>query len=154
MVPASDVEGAGSGQAAPGNSRALQNVEVSINEYLDGSKAANSKKLERQVVKLFQDTISSLSKIDASVEYKQLDDYCLEELPQVLARFFMTVAKENGLMFSSSSLNTYYRALARYLCERDINPVDITTDVRFKKVSRVLGYFCCCVNCSLSINDK
>ena len=77
MVPASDVvEGAGRGQAAS-NSRALQNVEISINEYLDGSKAANSRKLERQVIKLFQDTISSLSKIDASVVYKQLDDYCL-----------------------------------------------------------------------------
>ena len=47
----------------------------------------------------------------------------------------MTVAKENGLMFSSSSLNTYYRALARYLLERETNPNDITTDVRFKKVS-------------------
>lgn len=135
MVPASDIEGAG--QEAS-NSRALQNVEFSINEYLDGSKAANSKKLEKQVVKLLHETINSLSKVDSSVVYKQIDDYSLEELPEVLARFFMTVAKENGQMFSSSSLNTYYRALARYLRERDSNPVDITTDVRFKKVSSVV----------------
>ena len=131
--PVPDVEGAGASET-----RALQNVDISINEYLDGSKAQNSKKLEKQVVKLFHETISSLSKVDSSLEAKQIDEYSIEELPNALARFFMSAAKENGQTFSSSSLNTFYRALARYLRERETNPIDITTDVNFKKVSAVV----------------
>ena len=116
----------------------LQNVGISVSDYLDQSKSENSKKLERQVVKLFHATIEELSKKDQSVVFKQIDDYTLEELPVMLSQFFLSLAKEDGKIHSSSSLMAYFGALARYLRLRENEPVDIKSNVAFRKVLEVV----------------
>ena len=125
------------------------NGNLSVNDYLDANKSANTKKLDNQAIQLFNSTILSLGKkvsdesSHSDMEYKTLDQYSLDSLPEALARFFMVVRRQNGEIHNASSLNSFYRAIVRHLKTRDVNPVDITTDIRFSKVSQVLKTKCC-----------
>lgn len=125
------------------------NNSLTVNEYLDGTKAENSKKLEAQVVKLFNSTMMTLLKKQnedgqstSNMEFKKLELYDLESLPQALCRFFMVVQRNDGKMFNASSLSSYYRALARFLKNREQDPIDITQDIRFSKVASVVKSRC------------
>ena len=50
----------------------------------------------------------------------------------------MICVKTDGTKYNASSLQTYFRVLTRYFRFRDENPIDISTDVRFKKVNEVV----------------
>ena len=132
-MSASDIEGVDNQTKRP-----ITNVKMTINEYLEAGKSDNTRRLDKQAVKLFHSTIMALSEQDKSVIYKNIDEYSLEELPDILCKFLIVVAKEDGHTFSSNSLNAYVRCLSRHLRQRDVEPVDINVDVRFKKVFSVL----------------
>ena len=121
---------------------ATGNKNISINEFLDQSKSANTKKSTIAIKKMFNSTMDSLNNADKSTQFKYLDELSLDELPDSLSRFFMVVSKEKGGSFNASSLNTHYLSMVRYLKLRDNFPVDITKDVRFAKVKEVLKARC------------
>lgn len=78
----------------------------------------------------------------STMEFKNLDQYDLESLPDALCRFFMVVQRNDGKIYNASSINAYYRALARVLKNRETNPVDISQDIRFSKVTAVMKSRC------------
>ena len=123
-------------------SLATKNNDKSVNEYLDNSTSVNTKKSNVTSIKLFNSTMESLNHHEQTDKYKTLDEWSLEELPAILSKFVMVVNKEDGTCFNSSSLNTYFQALARHFKSRDIDPVDIMSDVRFSKVREVLKARC------------
>ena len=111
---------------------------LSINEFLDESGSKNTKKLQNQIVSLFNQTMDALNIKENINSHKKLDDCSIDELPDAISRFFMVCVKADGTKYNASSLNTYYKSLARYLKLRDVNPVDIITDLRYKKVAEVV----------------
>ena len=113
---------------------AESNINLSFNEFIEGSRSPNSKKLENQVINLFNATMEALNKSENTNSYKKLHETTIEELPSRLCKFFMCCLKENGQVFNASSLNTYYRVMIRYLKFRDSDPIDISVDVNFTKV--------------------
>ena len=74
---------------------------------VEGSRSPNSKKLENQVINLFNATMEVLNKSENTNSYKKLHETTIEELPSRLCKFFMCCLKENGQVFNASSLNTY-----------------------------------------------
>lgn len=121
---------------------AVKNNDLSVNEYLDNSKSESSKKAVSGIKSMFNETMDSLNHRENTNQYKHLEDLSLEELPGCLSRFFMVVTKKDGICFNSSSLNTHYLSMVRYLKLRDTDPVDIQHDLRFSKVKEVLKARC------------
>ena len=115
-----------------------ENSCLSIHEYLYSSASPSTKKMINQVKSLFTQTIKSLNQKESSNLCTNIDEYEIQDLPNVLARFFMVCVKTDGSKYNASSLQTYYSILIRYLKFRDVYPVDISTDLRFKKVSEVV----------------
>ena len=63
------------------------NATLSVNEYLESSASPSTKKLINQVKNLFKQTMESLNQKEGSNFHTNLDDYEVEDLPNVLARF-------------------------------------------------------------------
>ena len=79
----------------------------------------------------------------AGSSFTELKEISVENLPGELAKFLMVVRKQDGSCYNASSLNTYYQSLARFIASEQYNsPLDIKTDVRFKKVREVLKLKC------------
>ena len=119
----------------------LENANLDIDSFLEGSKSCNSKKAEKQAVKLFNDTMSSLNET-RQLGFKPIDECPLDELANQLCQFFLVVTKKDGKVINASSLTAHHIALARYLAQRKENQVDIKADSRFKEVSAVLKARC------------
>ena len=117
---------------------ANENVNLTINEYVEESASPSTKKLINQVKSLFNQTMDAYNQKENCNLSKNIDDYGLDELPSALSRFFMICVKTDGTKYNASSLQTYFRVLTRYFRFRDENPIDISTDVRFKKVNEVV----------------
>ena len=66
---------------------------LSIHEYLDSSASPSTKKMINQVKSLFTQTIKSLNQKESSNLCTNIDEYEIQDLPNVLARFFMVCVK-------------------------------------------------------------
>ena len=117
---------------------ANENANLTINEYVEDSTSPSTKKLINQVKNLFNQTMDAFNQKENCNHSRNIDDYGVDELPNALARFFMICVKTDGMKYNSSSIQTYFQVLTRYFKFRDENPIDISTDVRFKKVNEVV----------------
>ena len=129
-------------QKADYRSLAMDNNNLTINQFLDQSKSVNTKKATVAIKKMYNSTMDSLNNSDSTNKFEYLDETSVDQLSTNLCKFFMVVSKEKGGCFNSSSINTHFLSMARYLKLRDENPVDITTDVRFAKVKEVVKARC------------
>ena len=77
---------------------AESNINLSVNEYLEGARSPNSKKLENQVINLFNSTMESLNKTESTNSYKKLNDTSIDELPARLSKFFMCCLNCEGTL--------------------------------------------------------
>ena len=132
------MESSSSSGNAKQRSLAKENSNLNVNDFLDENTSKNTKKLMNQTVSTYNQTMHSLNMKEGSDSYKLLDETPVDELPNNICKFFMVVVKMDGSKFNASSLNTFFRMLIRYLKMRDENPVDISTDIRFKKCSEVV----------------
>ena len=132
------MESSSSSGGAKQRSLAQENSNLNVNDFLDDLTSKNTKKLINCTISMYNQTMESLNAKEGSNSYKLLDEASLDELPHNLCKFFMVCVKTDGSKFNASSLNTFYRMLVRYLKLRDENPVDISVDVRFKKVLEVV----------------
>ena len=98
-------------------SLAVKNNDLSINEFLEESKSYSCKKANIGIKVMFNSTMDSLNQMEGSDKYLHIDDIHLDDLPSMLCRFLMVVSKKDGGCYNSSSLNTHYMSLARYLKE-------------------------------------
>ena len=57
---------------------AESNINLSVNVYLEGARSPNSKKLENQVINLFNSMMESLNKTESTNSYKKLNDTSLD----------------------------------------------------------------------------
>ena len=77
---------------------AESNINLSVNEYLEGAQSPNSKKLENQVINFFNSTMESLNKTESTNSYKKLNDTSIDELPARLSKFFMCCLNCEGTL--------------------------------------------------------
>ena len=86
----------------------------------------------------YNETMKSVSALLNQTHY-DLHEVPIEELPERLARFFMSVKrKRSNKSLNASSLGTIYTAIGRYLSEDHPLKIDIKTDPRFKVVKKNL----------------
>ena len=70
--------------------------------------------------------------------YESLQEASAERLPYLLQKFLQSATKVGGQVYSSGSLNTLVNGISNYLKSREVDPVDVKYDFRFKKVHEML----------------
>ena len=107
------------------------NLNMNTELYAKSKQSGNTLKSTRYAVKTFNDTMRAVSEADGS-EFCELKDIPISEMPVKLARFLMLVTQQSGAPMNSSSLNTVFASLARYMLEDYEPKTDIMIDVNFK----------------------
>ena len=95
-------------------------------------------KMTNYAVTNYNETMKSVSALLNQTHY-DLHEVPIEELPERLARFFMSVKrKRSNKSLNASSLGTIYTAIGRYLSGDHPLKIDIKTDPGFKVVKKNL----------------
>ena len=119
-----------------------KNLGKDVGEYIEENTSTETRKCTGKSVRLFNGVMRSYHE-KAGSSFTELKEISVENLPGELAKFLMVVRKQDGSCYNASSLNTYYQSLARFIASEQYNsPLDIKTDVRFKKVREVLKLKC------------
>ena len=117
------------------------NIDREIDEYLDESASAETKKSTKNSVNLYNEVMKSYHEKTGTL-FKPLDTLNIDEMCVELVRFFMVV-KKNGKLFNGSSLITIYNGLARFISSTNCSvPTDIKKHVQFKKLRDVVKLRC------------
>ena len=105
--------------------------------YLALHANANSKKNEKFAVDVFDRVMGELSERNGE-QFESLQEASVERLPYLLQKFLQTATKVGGQVYSSGSLNTLVNSISNFLKSREVDPVDVKYDFRFKKVHEML----------------
>jgi len=109
-----------------------------VDEYINESKSKNTKKLDDYVQRVFTDTMKAVTTNQNLPDVPPLIDTNIEDLPHSLERFFMVAVKRDGELYNASTYDQFYQTIARVLIQRKDDPIDIKSDVRFKRLERVV----------------
>lgn len=109
-----------------------------VDEYINESKSKNTKKLDDYVQRVFTDTMKAVTTNQNLPDVPPLIDTNIEDLPHSLERFFMVAVKRDGELYNASTYDQFYQTIARILIQRKDDPIDIKSDVRFKRLERVV----------------
>lgn len=109
-----------------------------VDDYINESKSKNTKKLDDYVQRVFADTMKAVTTNQNLPEVPPLIETPTEDLPHSLERFFMVAVKKDGDMYNASTYDQFYQTIARVLIQRKGDPIDIKSDVRFKRLERVV----------------
>ena len=117
------------------SSRFANHPDMSVEDFIDNSKADATKKVEQSVLNLFEEYLNSVH----SKKYsgKSLKDVADDEVADLVQKFFMAMRKEDGSSYCPSSLQTYYRAMVRLL--ESIKGINAKTDERFSKMGKIVN---------------
>ena len=116
-----------------------KNASLNVEDFLDGTVSTNTKKADAQFLKLFAETITAFNSSSEKKYKTSLMDTDINELPEVLERFFMVVVKKDGTSYNASSIGQFHQVAVRFFKERYHTAIDITKDVRFHKVKSVVN---------------
>ena len=114
------------------------NLGISTEEYLENSRSGNTRRQDEWIKRLYNDTMKSVSFNAGLSEFPPLLQTPLEDLPACLERFFMSLVKKTGESYNASSTNQVFAVVSRVLSMQYNPPLDIKTDVRFKKAMLIV----------------
>ena len=106
-------------------------------DYLALHANANTMKNELYSLEVYTRVMNQLTEKYGD-EYESLQEASAEQLPYLLQKFLQTATKASGQVYSSGSLNTLVCGISSYLKGRQVDPVDVKLDPRFKKVHDML----------------
>ena len=119
----------------PESTRFSIHEEMSVEDFIDNSKAAATKRVEQSVLNLFDEYLNSVhSKKYSGKSVKDVDD---EDVADLVQKFFMAMRKEDGSSYCPSSLQTYYRAMVRLL--ESLKGINAKTDERFSRMGKIVN---------------
>lgn len=129
----------------PSDVRAIkvEAVETSIEQFLDENSSHNTRKQTKMVLKLYDDTMSSLrvsDKSPTSSVFAPMDSTSDDQLPENLSKFFQVLVKKNGEPYNGSSVSAFYATLCRHILAT--RAIDIKQDVRFRQCQKVVKAKC------------
>ena len=116
-------------------------VNVSVKDYLTSRTPEETKKSTNQAVCLYETIMKETLNIEGKT-FKTLLESSVEELPDLLARFFIVAKKKDGLYYNASSLETFFQSLARFLANEYTPKIDIKKDINFKIVLETVSRRC------------
>ena len=108
-------------------------------EFILSNKSQNTLKHNLYVQKLYMDTMKTVQTNKNLPMVPELEDTPKEALVEYLERFFMVCMRKDGLMFNASSIEQFYCVLARILSHRKKDPIDLKSDVMFKRLREVVN---------------
>ncbi|XP_078606551.1 uncharacterized protein LOC144879184 [Branchiostoma floridae x Branchiostoma japonicum] len=97
---------------------------VSTSSYIDKEKNLNTERKTEADISHF------LLFLEANGEERRPENMSVEDLDELLGRFFLGIRKDSGEEYESDSLPSKHRSIARYLKEKAY-PAEIMTDRRF-----------------------
>ena len=109
------------------------NLNIDPEDHVRQQVPKSTKKSTSYAVNLFNSTMKVVGE-RLNFQHQDLKDISVENLPWRLSKFLMVVSKSDGSSFNSSSLETIYASLARYLSTEYEPKLDIKNDVNFKTV--------------------
>ena len=109
-----------------------------VDEYINESRSKDTRKLDDYVQRVFADTMKAVTTNQNLPEVPALSEIPTKDLPHHLERFFMVAVKKSGEMYNASTYDQFYQTLARVLIQRKDDPIDIKSDVQFKRLERVV----------------
>ena len=96
--------------------RALEtsNINLDVTEYLQQKKSDNTRKSDKQAVKMFNSIMARLRESDSpdANKFKSLHELDVDNMDFCLSKFFMCLVKQSGQLYNAASLITHYSALA------------------------------------------
>jgi len=114
------------------------NLNVSPDDFIENSRSGNTRRQDEWVKRLYSSTMKSVAFNSGLSEFPPLLQTHIEDLPGNLERFCMSLVKKTGESYNPSSTNQVYAVTARVLSMQYDPPLDIKTDVRFRKLSLIV----------------
>ena len=130
-------EGLGSSRFPTGGAVNPDLDEMDPDDYLALHANANTMKNELYSLDVYKRVMNQLTEKFGD-QYESLQEASAEQLPYLLQKFLQTATKASGQVYSSGSLNTLVSGISTYLKGRQVDPVDVKLDPRFKKVHDML----------------
>ena len=130
-------EGLGSSRFPTGGAVNPDLDEMDPDDYLALHANANTMKNELYSLDVYKRVMNQLTEKYGD-QYESLQEASAEQLPYLLQKFLQTATKASGQVYSSGSLNTLVCGISSYLKSRQVDPVDVKLDPRFKKVHDML----------------
>ena len=107
------------------------------NDYLELNKNGNTRKNSDMALRQYERVMSRLSERGGE-DFESLKEASVERLPYLLLKFLQSAKKSDGTVYAAGTINTIFNSLCNILSSRENEPVNIKTDVQFKKVREML----------------
>ena len=112
----------------------MANVGKSVSTYIEENTAKNTKKSNLTVMNLLNEFLTN---IHPELKGETIEDIPEGLLPNLLAEFFMVIAKEDGEEYNASTLETYYQGITRVILDK--RKINIKLEPAYTEVRKVLG---------------
>lgn len=114
------------------------NLDMSPEDFIEQNRSNNTKRQDNWLKNLYNDTMKSVAFNSGLNEFPPLLETSVDDLPKNLERFFMSLVTKTGEAYNPSSLNQVFACAARLLSTKFDPPIDLKSDVRFKKCSLII----------------
>ena len=98
---------------APSNKFDMKQFDKPIEKFIEENTAKNTIRSNTTALNLFNAFLTEMFSADVNV-----DNVEREKLPNIVAKYFMSIQKDDGEPYNASSLQVYYQSLGRILSER------------------------------------
>ena len=113
---------------------------LSPHDYLARRQNANTRKNIEVASSTYERVMKNLGLKEGMGEvYPSLKKAPVERLPHLLEKFFQTAKRADEQVYASATLHTIWSGLAHILGTREVDPVDIKTNVNFQTARDMLA---------------
>ena len=110
---------------------------IDPDEYLELNKNGNTRKNEDMAFRQYERVMTCLSERGGET-FEPLKEALAERLPYLLCKFLQAAKKSDGKVYAAGTINSIFNSMCNILSTREIEPVNVKSDVRFKKVREML----------------
>ena len=113
---------------------------LSPHDYLARRENGNTRKNIQVANAAYERVMKNLAVKEGRGEvYPSLKEASVERLPHLIEKFLQTARRVNGEVYASGTLHTIWSGLAHILGTREVNPVDIKSNVCFQTAREMLA---------------
>ena len=105
--------------------------------YLELNKNGNTRRNGEVALRTYDRVMADLSRGSKEV-FEPLKEATVERLPHLLMKFLQSAKKADGSVYASGTIHTNFNMICNVLAARELNPVNVKGDPRFKPVLEML----------------